>query len=65
MKEQIAKLEEIIKALKAEDEKREKTLPPNPHLNDAIVRARLMIKSLNQYAASVEAAKPAEAAAKK
>jgi hypothetical protein len=59
MKEQIAQIETVLKAIAAEDNKRDKTLPPNPHLADATVRGRLMLTSLNRYL--VEAAKAAEA----
>lgn len=63
MKNQIAKLEEILTAIKAEDSKRPAVLPPNPHLGDAQTRGRTMIKSLQCYLA--ESARPEPAAAKK
>jgi hypothetical protein len=55
MKEQIAQIEAAIKAITAEDNKRAKTQPPNPHLQDAITRGRVMVASLNRYVAQTEA----------
>jgi len=63
MKDQIAQLELIEAAIKAESGKRAKTQPEHPLLAEAATRTRLTIVSLQRYLAEVEAAKP-EAAKK-